>query len=174
MKRPRISLGLFSILEQKEAKMKYNAEYGLYVTTGGLIFSYNSEEDKLELCVIKDNGCGYKKVTGLKRGYVHRIVWETFNGKIPQGYEIDHQDTNKENNALDNLNICTHKENLNNPITREHKSKSLLGNTNTRGKCKSEFGNKFKEHFGITQYQNMSLYKREYAWFMRHRKCRWE
>lgn len=45
----------------------------------------------------------------------------------------------------------------------------------TRGKTKSEFGEKFKEHFGITMYQDLKLYKREHQWFRTHgQKCRWE
>lgn len=155
--------------------MKYNEKYDLYVTTGGLVLKYNDKEDKLELCTIKDNGYGYKQVTGRKRVYVHRLVWETFNGEISSGYEIDHKDTFKDNNALDNLMICTHKENLNNPLTREHKSKSLIGNTNVKGKVFSEFGRKFKEHYGITRLDNEKLYKSEHSWYRAHNnKCRWE
>ena len=155
--------------------MKYNEKYDLYVTKGGLVYKYNSKQDKLELCTIKDNGYGYKQVTGRKRVYVHRLVWETFNGPIPDGLEIDHEDTHKDNNALSNLILCTHKENCNNPKSRQNKSKSLIGNTNTKGKVFSEFGIKFKEHYGITRLDNEKLYKTEHQWYRTHNKtCRWE
>lgn len=53
-----------------------------------------------------------------KKFLVHRLVWEAFNGPIPDGYEIDHRDANKQNNILDNLRCVTHIENMRNPVTR--------------------------------------------------------
>ena len=47
-----------------------------------------------------------------KAEYVHRLVWQAFNGTIPEGYEIDHEDEDKSNNALYNLNLKTRKENM--------------------------------------------------------------
>ena len=44
---------------------------------------------------------------------IHRLVWETFNGKIPDGMQVNHIDENKLNNRLDNLNLMTPKENTN-------------------------------------------------------------
>ena len=44
-----------------------------------------------------------------------------------------------------------------------------------KGKTRSEFGRKFKEHFGITQYQDKTLYHREYLWYWKHNNnCSWE
>ena len=48
---------------------------------------------------------------GGKHYFVHRIVWESFNGPIPDGYEINHTDGDPHNNALNNLELTTHKEN---------------------------------------------------------------
>lgn len=45
--------------------------------------------------------------------YVHRLVWEAFNGKVPSGFEINHKDENKQNNSLSNLELMTHKQNCN-------------------------------------------------------------
>ena len=33
------------------------------------------------------------------------LVWEAFNGKIPQGFKVVHIDGNKQNNKLDNLRL---------------------------------------------------------------------
>lgn len=44
---------------------------------------------------------------------VHRLVWEAFNGEIPDGYEINHIDENTENNSLSNLSAVSHKTNIN-------------------------------------------------------------
>lgn len=44
---------------------------------------------------------------------VHRLVWEAFNGKRPEGMQINHIDEDKANNRLDNLNLMTPKQNMN-------------------------------------------------------------
>ena len=49
-----------------------------------------------------------------KRSYrklVHRVVYETFVGIVPKGFEINHKDHNKLNNNLSNLELVTSKEN---------------------------------------------------------------
>lgn len=42
---------------------------------------------------------------------LHRLVVEAFIGKIPVGYVINHKDSNRLNNKVSNLEICTSKEN---------------------------------------------------------------
>lgn len=44
---------------------------------------------------------------------LHLLVWESFNGKTQKGFEVNHIDENKFNNTLENLNILTHKDNIN-------------------------------------------------------------
>lgn len=56
---------------------------------------------------------GYWRVGGQKE-YVHRIVWELFNGSIPDGLCIDHIDGDTSNNKIENLRLVTHKENMRN------------------------------------------------------------
>ena len=68
---------------------------------------------------------------------------------------------------------------MNNPLTRKHSSNVMAyvkkGNTNTKGKPHSKFGKKFKEHYGITKYQNRKLYYKEAVWYHTHNHmCRWE
>lgn len=41
----------------------------------------------------------------------HRVVYETFVGKIKPGLVIDHIDGNKHNNNVENLRMVTHSEN---------------------------------------------------------------
>lgn len=56
----------------------------------------------------------------------HIAKWEYFNGKIPEGLEIDHIKTVKNGgtNKLSNLRIGTHKDNMNNTETKENISRS--------------------------------------------------
>lgn len=65
---------------------------------------------KLEKCT---SGYSYF-VSGGKKGYlVHRLVWEAFNGPIPEGMEVNHINEIKTDNRLENLNLMTKKENVN-------------------------------------------------------------
>lgn len=47
---------------------------------------------------------------------IHRIVYETFVGDIPEGLQINHLDGNKSNNHLSNLEVCTASENIKHAI----------------------------------------------------------
>ena len=76
---------------------------------------YDKERDRIvipylsnggyELISIKDNGKW--RIKG-----VHQLVWEAFNGKIPEGYEINHISEDKTDNSLSNLNLLTHRANM--------------------------------------------------------------
>lgn len=61
-----------------------------------------------------DDGRGYKICyLHRKRFRVHRLVWEAFNGKIPDGMQVNHINEIKADNRLENLNLMTPKENSN-------------------------------------------------------------
>lgn len=45
--------------------------------------------------------------------YLHRALWYLVYGPIPEGYEINHLDENKQNNRLSNLSLTSHVENCN-------------------------------------------------------------
>lgn len=69
---------------------------------------------------INDNGYGYKTANVYNRDtrkvmvyYVHRLVALTFIGEPPEGKtQINHKDGDKENNAVDNLEWVSAKENI--------------------------------------------------------------
>ena len=56
-----------------------------------------------------------KRITRIK---VHRLLWETWIGKIPKELEPNHKDGIKTNNDLNNLEILTHKENIKHAIKK--------------------------------------------------------
>ena len=60
------------------------------------------------------------KYGNVKQLYLHRLIWEAFNGKIPPGLEVCHDDCNRSNNCLDNLELLTHTQNCRNPESIRH------------------------------------------------------
>lgn len=59
---------------------------------------------------------------------IHRLVWTAFNGQRPEGMQINHIDEDKSNNAIENLNLMTPKENTNWGTGIERRSKSIINN----------------------------------------------
>lgn len=53
---------------------------------------------------------GYYGRTNGDREMMHRYVWEFYNGKIPNGYDIHHINHNKTDNRIDNLELYTKSE----------------------------------------------------------------
>lgn len=62
-----------------------------------------------------------------KNHYIHRLVYEAFNGKIPQGLVVNHLNEIKTDNHLNNLEICSHRENCNYGTSRARISASKKG-----------------------------------------------
>lgn len=77
---------------------------------GKLDFNYPREHcykvDKdgyLEVCISCNGKHIYRRV--------HRLVWETINGKIENNLTIDHINKNKQDNRLENLRLLTRENN---------------------------------------------------------------
>jgi hypothetical protein len=60
------------------------------------------------------NHDGYIRAYGMGGlyGLVHRLVWESVNGEIPAGYEINHKNGNKRDNRIENLECVTPSQNV--------------------------------------------------------------
>lgn len=89
----------------------YGAVRSLY---GGKVSYLNNKKDRDGYCqIVLSRDCKRKWFR------VHRLVWEAFNGKIPDGYEIDHVNAIRNDNRLSNLRVVTRKGNMANQITAE-------------------------------------------------------
>ena len=74
------------------------------------------------------NNCGYsqidvRKSSKRKHYLVHRFVYECFKGRIPFKLQVDHQDNDRQNNSIDNLQLLTPAENCQKaPVGRRRKN----------------------------------------------------
>ena len=73
---------------------------------------------------------GYLKTTlnqiGLSPKYflVHRFVYECYDGNIPDGMQINHIDSNRQNNCINNLELVTQSENMQHAyVAKKYKTK---------------------------------------------------
>lgn len=78
---------------------------------------------------------GYQAITLVKdkrkyRFYIHRLVGQSFIANPHNLAEIDHINTNRTDNRASNLQWCSRKGNMNNPISRENVRNALLGKLN--------------------------------------------
>lgn len=174
--------------------MVYNEKYNRYFTKGGLVFRYVKKNKRLELVKLQIDKGGYESFAFKNtRVRVHRAIYETFVGEIPKGYEIDHINTKRDDNSVENLKLVTHKENMNNPLTinkikelhanKEYLNKQSNSHKNLKHteesklkmrKPKSEFGVLFEEHYHITYGDDIKLYQKELMYYRRHKICSWE
>lgn len=94
---------------------------GLYlVSNTGKVKSMNYKQSGVPgILTTGDSGHGYQCIyiynvdKKRRKHYVHRLVWEAFNGPIPKGMQVNHKDENKSNNSLENLELMTPKQNSN-------------------------------------------------------------
>ena len=76
---------------------------------------YNKKTKRVSIGNLQSTG--YMRITlsqiGLpkKHFYVHRFIYECIEGQILEGNEINHIDSNRQNNCIDNLEVVTRSEN---------------------------------------------------------------
>lgn len=108
---------------------------GLYMISNlGRIKSINYHNENREelMKLITVNG-GYLKIGLYKNGkhkryFVHRLVAEAFIPNTDNKPHIDHINTLRSDNRVENLRWCTRQENINNPLTLVKFQQKMLGN----------------------------------------------
>lgn len=109
-------------------KGKQIEQYPNYsIEEDGTVYSYAQNKPKiLKPRVVSQSKKGYLQVSlynkDCKRNskgnllpdqiYLHRLVWEVFNGPIPKTKEIDHIDGDTRNNHISNLQLVTRRSNM--------------------------------------------------------------
>ena len=86
---------------------------GYTITSTGVVYGKRKNTP-----LVYNDVRGHKQVTLCNsstdrlRIYVHRLMWMTFVGDIPEDKVIDHIDGDRANNELDNLQCITQSQNL--------------------------------------------------------------
>ena len=79
-----------------------------------------------------------KPLTSKSRGYYdvdingksklwHRVLWEHFNGSIPEGMSIDHINNNPLDNRISNLQLLSHKSNSRYRLKQKNNTSGFAG-----------------------------------------------
>ena len=118
--------------------MKFRDYSNYEVFEDGRIWSYISKKflkpqtrkDGYQIVSLNDNE-GKQKTY-----YLHRVVYESVTGSpIPKGYEINHISEVKDENFFENLQLISHKENLNYGSRNSRIAKAM-----TNGKLSKQVG----------------------------------
>ena len=108
---------------------------------------------------------GYIQCTVRKRGknqkrhFIHRFVWECYNGLIPDDKVIDHINNKKDDNRLCNLQLLTTSENIKKSVknrdysfaAKNHQNKKSIKATNINNNEVSYYNSLYavQQHLGI-------------------------
>ena len=156
---------------------KFNEVY--YITKGGLV--YKLINGKLVYIECRQMDSGYLKTP--THELVHRLVYKTFVGEIPPGYHIHHKDHNKQNNALDNLELIDPVEHQRlHHLGKEGPNKGRVWSQEVRDKIskatmnkpKNNFGIGYVKHYGYSKKENKNQYLKELRYYQQHNKYSWE
>lgn len=89
--------------------------------SGRLLKPQNSKKGYLHVVLCRN---------GKEKGFrIHRLVYSAFHGEIPAGFEVNHINEDKADNRLENLNLMSHKENINWGTGVRRSAKSRKGKT---------------------------------------------
>lgn len=87
---------------------KIHPTVGILVRSNGEVFVPANGKNKAHWTFGSKNNRGYMVVSINGKKYkVHRLVLEAFVGPCPEGFECDHSDRDRHNNALTNLRWCS-------------------------------------------------------------------
>lgn len=92
-----------------------------------------------------------------KMYYLHRVVYEAITGKpIPEGYEINHKDECKTSNIITNLELVSHKENINYGSRNERAGKAISKSNTNNTKLSKALTNNPKRSKAMTNNPKIS------------------
>ncbi len=94
-----------------------------------------------------------RKTVAGRTDYVHRMVWESAHGPIPEGYELHHRNGDKRDNRLENLELLTpaeHAARHRRQALARRPSRFLSRVAKSEGGCWLWTGTRHSEGYGLT------------------------
>lgn len=112
---------LFKLRQEKDRYIEWNIKQGnlivdasagkVYATRGPGGVPYDSPRELKGTVINGYHVVNIRNMDVKLQCRVHRIVWISQNGLIPYGYTIDHINSDKSDNRIENLQVMTHEEN---------------------------------------------------------------
>ena len=133
---------------------KKNKEIGLFVSNKGRCLTKTSK-----LLINRKKNRYTKICINNKSHLLHRIIWETFIGKIKNGLVINHKNGNITDNSIDNLEAVTHSENSKHAV-RIGLNKPLTGDSHPLSKLKSFQIQKIRREIDSGEFSGVELSKK--------------
>lgn len=95
---------------------------------------------------------------------VHRLVWEAFNGQIPENMQVNHINEIKTDNRLSNLNLMTAKENTNWGSRNERSAKKQINGKKSKPVLQFDLNDNFiKKYPSIRQVERETSFANQYT-----------
>lgn len=126
---------------------------------------------------VKDDMTWGEGGTEIKILRVHRLVWMTFNGEIPDHLEIDHINSNKLDNRLENLQLLTPSDNMEKylmerygTILTHHRDRIMedLKTLGSIGKVAEKWNCSYQSIFYIKHNKKLKKTNGKYYWVSRN------
>ena len=123
--------GYYNIIDTriKQRVIFYGKKYFVHPVFSNYGASKNGEVINVKtgrIMRMADNGRGYlsfvicdKKLERPKTYLQHRFVYEVFKGAIPRCLEIDHQNSDKKDNRIKNLQLLNHRKNVQKGVNKK-------------------------------------------------------
>ena len=149
------------IIKFKNIRFYNHPNYKKYFASkDGQILSLKYDKKRILKLGKKTGGYYYFNLSEsntLKSYSVSRFVYECFKGDIPNDKEVDHIDSNKENNSIKNLQLLSHAENT----RKSHCKKVKSFNIETREEKKFKSIKEASEEIGISSTQICLICKKK-------------